>query len=440
MKLRVDSSIKISIVLSIAGFLSIVFFNLFVDPEGRFSLLEIQGINSEKPLRDKKISKYGLRLSKMMDIESGNYNTIILGSSRAIVGLDPLHPAFDSSSVYNTGLPGISMDEIYTIFQFSHQKLDLDKVIIGLDFESFSSNFSDRKKVEEDFQKKLPNPTNNPLDLFKSLFSIEATKKSFNTIKFNLQKKRSNYTSRGLYLGMRKQSKNCYRELFVWLPRRFLNLDYIYPGFSYSKNARLDYLSKIIEQSRKNKIKVYLFISPIHARQLEAIRVSGLWSTYEQWERDLVEIVAENSKIHPNEEPITLWDFSGYNSITTEKIPPSNSKEEMKWYYDSSHFSKEAGDVVLDLVLNGHNATQGTFKDFGVPINVNNIESHLKRIRTEQVQYQKNYPQEFNEIERLGKEAESFKKKNMTFSTDQMLCKALSDTEKTGVLRQCSCN
>jgi len=40
---------------------------------------------------------------------------------------------------------------------------------------------------------------------------------------------------------------------------------------------------------------------------IEVIRVTGLWQEFEQWERELTEMAP-------------VWDFSGYNSITSKSI------------------------------------------------------------------------------------------------------------------------
>jgi hypothetical protein len=48
---------------------------------------------------------------------------------------------------------------------------------------------------------------------------------------------------------------------------------------------------------------------------------------------------------------VRLWDFSGYNSVTTEAIPPFGSKDRMQWYQDSVHFSRRTGRAIVDTVL-----------------------------------------------------------------------------------------
>jgi len=71
-------------------------------------------------------------------------------------------------------------------------------------------------------------------------------------------------------------------------------------------NEQLNNLRTIIKTcSQTDRFEdIYL---PIHAAQLEVIRVTGLWQEFEQWERELTEMAP-------------VWDFSGYNSITSKSI------------------------------------------------------------------------------------------------------------------------
>lgn len=106
-----------------------------------------------------------------------------------------------------------------------------------------------------------------------------------------------------------------------------------------------------------------IFISPSHAAQMEAIRIVGLWQEFEQWKREL-------SKMAP------VWDFSGYNSITSE--PVSNG---MKNYLDSSHYRKNVGDLVINCLFSYQE--EKVPADFGTLITPANVEAHLTKIRAD---------------------------------------------------------
>ena len=82
-----------------------------------------------------------------------------------------------------------------------------------------------------------------------------------------------------------------------------------------------------------------------------------------------------------------------------ESLPPVNSRREMKFYWDSSHFKENVGDLVLDRICaEGNNAALKT-QDFGMLLTPDNIEMELARIRTDQKIYRHNHPEEISQIE-----------------------------------------
>ncbi|MGD1804386.1 hypothetical protein ACP6PL_02940 [Dapis sp. BLCC M126] len=57
----------------------VALFNLIVDPLYIFRLVEIEGFNTYKP----KIDTLGMRTTKSIDVIKKDYDTLILGTSRA---------------------------------------------------------------------------------------------------------------------------------------------------------------------------------------------------------------------------------------------------------------------------------------------------------------------------------------------------------------------
>ena len=386
-----QSYIKKYMMIFFGGLLLVGSFNFIVDPQKIFAVVDIKGFNHEKPF----ITTGGMRKLKSLEIERGNYDTILLGTSRTEVALYPLHPAFKSSLVYNAGLSGTNMFEIYKVFQFTKNNTKKSTVILGLDFLTFSN----KRNVSGNF--------NDSRFANKNIFSIyiDGILSMKNTIQSLITLTKQERTDISYINGFRnrKITDINHRKVFHKVLKNYLTKQNTYAGFSYSKN-RLDLFRKFVEDCRQKNIKLYLFISPIHARQIEAMRVLNIFPEFEQWKRDLVQIIAEDTVENPNKQPILLWDFSGYNSITTEAIPPAGSKQEMKWYWESSHYKKELGDMLLDIMFNYPQKPKNTPNDFGVIINSSNIELHLERIRAEQARYQQNFPQEVEEVEKLARE------------------------------------
>jgi hypothetical protein len=133
-----------------------------------------------------------------------------------------------------------------------------------------------------------------------------------------------------------------------------------------------DDLDQLISICAKKSIDLRLYINPAHAYlDGEGIRAVGKLELFEGWKRQISEIAA----LHR----VPLWDFSGYNSVTTEKVISP-----MTYYWDSSHFTEKVGNWILSRVFGQHD---GVPEDFGVLITPENIESHLQLIRANREKY-----------------------------------------------------
>jgi ribosomal protein L13 len=64
-----------------------------------------------------------------------------------------------------------------------------------------------------------------------------------------------------------------------------------------------------------------------------------------------------------------------------------DKKNQMKWYWESSHYKKELGDYVLDRVFQYKHPDRIIPDDFGKLLESKNIEQQLAKIRAEQQNY-----------------------------------------------------
>jgi hypothetical protein len=135
-----------------------------------------------------------------------------------------------------------------------------------------------------------------------------------------------------------------------------------------------------------NDIKLKVFINPVHARQQEIIYQEKQWHTFETWKREMVRIIENANEHYASAEPIQLWDFTGYNTVTMEAVPGlGDTKTAMRWYWESSHYTAAVGDLVLKRMYN----TDGEDlpADFGALLNSANIEQHLLDLRRSRENY-----------------------------------------------------
>jgi hypothetical protein len=326
--------------------------NIIIDPYGFYHSTTFEKINRKKPDRD----NYS-RLYKAMDIRRKKPSILLLGSSRTEVGLEVDNRLFeDKQSVYNLGLRAATTYEMLRYFEYAlKQQPRVKQVIVGIDFFMFNQYLEPAGDFEETRLQ-----TNIPIrDLLNTSLSFDALASSVRTLDINFNNK--------AYNDIESDSKTTTKFKF-WL-KAFLSRPELYGRYKLARD-RFEHLQKIIEICRQKNIDLKIFISPIHATESKAIQLAGLWSTYEQWKRDLV-------RVSP------VWDFSDYNSITRESVD-----DRMKYYIDSSHYNKETGNLILGRLF--QNSKQDIPQDFGVAISTQNIESHLEKTHKESLVWSEN--------------------------------------------------
>jgi len=359
------------VVFLLSQILGIVVFNLAVDPYGVIDSPKIYRLNHAKPKQEPQV-----RLYKAVEITQVRPKTILLGSSRTDVGLNPSHPVLQSSQpVYNLGILGANMYEVKRYFDHAiANQPDLNQVVLGLDFFMFNET---RKNTPDFYEQRLGIQRISLKDMFDISFSTNTIKSSLLTILANVENPDlTPYSENGLrneryFINKILPNQSKVKGFEVSL-KNFLNASDLYKKYELSESG-LANLREITDICQQKNIKLKIFISPAHATQWEAMINSELWPVFETWKREVV-------KITP------FWDFSGYNSITTEPI-----SEGMKNYLDSSHYRQVVGDLVLDRIYQNYSNSlpDSVPEDFGVLVTPENIETHLKNIR-QQREYWKN--------------------------------------------------
>ena len=101
-----------------------------------------------------------------------------------------------------------------------------------------------------------------------------------------------------------------------------------------------------------------------------------------------------------------LWDFSGYNSVTTENIPiRGDSNVRMQYFWKFSHYKTVVGGWILERVLNAERSKSHIPQDFGVQLSRENIEAHLAQIDHARDVYLKNNEEDVTFIKRVFQQA-----------------------------------
>jgi hypothetical protein len=393
---------------------AIVSVNLVVDPFGMYRMIEVDGFNVHKPA-----VQHRVRLAKAYEVHQIRPRGIILGTSRSHLGLRPSHDGWDPAArpVYNLAFDGATTKEMYHYLVHSHAVRPLRQVVLGLD--TYHATLAPAT-TRPDFDPQLLDstgilalPSLIRADL-KILSSLDTLNASIATVASQADRQPDWFARDGQRLGdvfFRRPG-----ERFEQIgPREYFEeIDRLEVGFKrdgqLTAKAReaahnvvrpaaaietsIDYIRRIVAFCRTEGIDLRIFIAPEHAHQLEITAAIGEWATIENAKRALVELLTEDAAQHPNAPAVPLWDFSGYSSVTSEALPASDSRAEMKFYWDSSHFKDIVGDFVLDRVF-GLSAPRPTVPpDFGVRLNGVTIEPALARLRADQLAYRRSNPKD----------------------------------------------
>ena len=331
--------------------------NYLVDPYG---LYKSNFITKSKIKQSEKI-----RLIKALKTQEIKPISICLGTSRTEYGYDPTHKYFTKPS-YNLGVSSASMYEARLYFEWALKQGNLKKVLLVADYRMFNvSNQTNIADLETYFDK--PN-------IYKYIISFDTFKDSLQTLKGgentsiyleNWQREHNHNWQNILKYGghletMKKDEKNYYKG---------------YPtNYTYKDTGNKSFpdFEKIVQLCYENNIKLDIVFGPSHIRQWEALDYYLGYENWLQWKKDVVVSVNKIAN-RQNKKQFRIMDFSVYHPLTAEKVP-ADKNVQMKWHWEASHYKNELGLIVLDRLAgySGH-------RDFGIELNLDNIDTHLKQ-------------------------------------------------------------
>lgn len=353
-------------------------FTLVVDPAGVYGYVDIEGFNHEKT----ELMEGGGRYDKGVALLSGGYDTVVLGTSRAEIGIDPLSPYFGGRKVYNAGLLGSTFYEVERAFDLALSSGEVKTVLLSLDFFNF---LTDMKGVADFYQSAFSD--GGGVSNLTRLISVNELQRSFDTVKENKNGRRADYTLLGYKKDMEFNRPGKERRGFMGILRSSFIKKSFYIRDTYTPEPTALF-RKVVKRARDSGVELKIFISPVHAFQLEIMRVSGAYPEFERWKRELTSVLAEDASSNPGGEPFALWDFSGYNAVNSENFGATEDPEtEMRWYWEPSHYRSELGELILMRLFGGEEergaGSVPAGNGFGVRIESGNIEAHLLALRRE---------------------------------------------------------
>lgn len=320
--------LKITLTLAAVAVGGVAVLNAVVDPKALWSPAHGEFERTEQ-------LENGGRLNKTERLARGDWQAVILGSSRCLRGLDPAH--VPGLRTYNACLPAAKVLEVIAMGRYAlAQNPDLRLAIIGLDFDGFNA----RRGLTAEF-KNTRAGGQRPFELAMNyVISFDTLSHSLDTVTATLSGERATLGDDGFAdWSVRPPTAPPRKRFDAVLTETFLVDPANFGAYRYGRD-RVDALRDLLKLYRAAHIRTLLYISPMHARLVEAIYGAGAGKQYETWLRDMATVVSEGGAG-------VLYDFGGYNSVTMDPVPPPGDHHEMRWYWEPSHFRREVGDLML---------------------------------------------------------------------------------------------
>lgn len=346
--------------------------NVVVDPFGVYANEWVASLKIYSTER-------GTRTSKAEVLHHKDPGAVILGSSRVEVGYDPEHPclqqwltehAFVDRTV-NLGLAGTNIYETEKVLNAVLETPDIRLVAICVDLLMFSN----RRKVSDDFDQSRFNEARLFIEYhIEKILSARSTWASLMTIIAAMNRQQSSRNDLGFrFAGKGDQGAKSMMTVEI---RRFSARPDLYGAFEYDRH-RFQILEEMVKRCNEAGVVTVIIINPIHLAQLMLIDDLGLWPDFDEFKRDMASLSSgetfENS-------PVRVLDGAYVNEFTTERVPESGP---MTWYWESSHFRKELGDLILENACRLMASEKLPVQTIARAIDAANVELHLKTTRTD---------------------------------------------------------
>ncbi|MCD6322108.1 MAG: hypothetical protein J7L77_03670 [Clostridiales bacterium] len=403
------------LLLSVAGF------NTVVDPFGMYRLIDIEDFNANKPAIYNRV-----RLLKAYEVRRIKPESIVLGTSRVHLGINPSHEGWSAlyAHRYNLAFDGATTKEMYYYLVHANATKTLKHVMLGLDtYHLSAAPGSTRPDFDPTLLRNEYHGLNAPRMMaadFKILTSIDTFKESLQTLKVQnddeavwlapdgqrigevfFRRPYENFMTRGPRYYFDEIDKLEVRFKLEWkIPSKPGQTLPLGPPPKTDPITSLGYIEKIIAFCRSHDIKLAIFLTPSHVHQLELDALTDNWGSIESGKRQIASILTKDAEEHYDKETIPLYDFTLYSDITTESLPPENSHEEMSYYWDSSHFKENVGDMVLDRLFGIEKNESLVMNNFGLKLTPENVEHVIKDLRKKHEEYQHDNATEINTIKK----------------------------------------
>lgn len=290
------------------------------------------------------------------------WKAAIFGSSRVDIAFNPEHPIFDGMPCANLGLNAASITENHRIFQYFMDHQDPELVILAIDPGDLTTGASDKNFT--DFPLSPLDNTADPIERqLRYHQGISTLAASAATLQRRIQSTPAEHTPEGFRRDtvfpddQRQLIAGLYLATTVRMVRGRTRYGQLDP-------YKLSLLDDIIARCDGKGCRLVILLTPNHG--LFQLCYGELGDPDPIFENDRWALAGRAG------DNVEVWDFLDAHPINTEPLPPADSH--LRYWIDLFHATPEVGDLMLDRI-------QGKPGDFGVRLDLKNIEDRLDDVR-----------------------------------------------------------
>ena len=399
-------------------------FSVLVDPHLIFNRPRVAGFNAVKPA-----SETRERLMKAYQVMRVAPRTVVVGTSRSDIGMDPASKAWPEAMrpVYNLSVVGAGLGTSVRFLEHlaatRHELPMPQNLVVGLDFENFflyrikaAGRSAPRRadigspslaqESDERFEQLALGetlPRGRVLqDMGRAIFTVDGLVDSINSVmasrsdspladllpdgRLSDRRLRQWNIDDGVEVVFNQKNVDTlrqYREPLLVLSE--------VPGGPMPEMAQV---RALIAFARQHKMKLLLAVQPTHMSRLELLDHLGYWPEFERWKRVLTEIVADAVATQAD---VTLWDFAGFEPLVREPMPQGRQRSApLQFFWDPVHYSAALGDVLIATMLGNTTAPP-----FGAVLTPATVETRLQQVRQGREEFRRLQPEDARAIRRL---------------------------------------
>jgi hypothetical protein len=370
-------------------------FNRVVDPFQYFGSPRIKGFNEVKSRL-----RFFEREVKPAVVKREQPEAVILGSSIAEIGFEPLHPALTCdghSKSYNFGIAGAPWKETFCNLKYVLANTDVKRIVFGMLYHPMPN---------EDCERNLATMNENRLP--EMLVSPQAIHHSRKTLSSQNPREPFTHTAQGRFLFTR------YDPNVEDRARHFL--EKILQGKTTCSEGRLRHsldeptkplalddstpfdlsgLAHILAQVSGRDIQLRIVLYPRHVVLAEADYLCD--EAQQRWVTMFR--IARYIEQHPPTPPasVELWDFQGYGPQFAEPLGGGV----LTFWQDIIHFNPELGDLMLDAMFGVDGIASDPITGFGYRVDSATLSTRYQWLSDQRRAFLSTHPETWDTLMRL---------------------------------------